>query len=578
MRERLCAVLLFCAATVAFVVFVEFSPEVEAAMPGAHGLTEETLINLIKRSRPELADKIARDLDDIDRSDRSDEDKATERVRYLNERLAKARDEAAQLQAGGLSSPDQVEDAKNVALLVEALKAENDYQNQVKADPGSRYNVWPAGARKVLATSRKLSNAFDTEVDKVTGPVFQDINQTAQSLDEWGPGGPWFQAYYQYLQKIDAKLAEAFKDAIERQVPIYKEFLDLRITSQAAKVRLDEVLKPFLDRLEAERQRLGKDGTLSQRLDLKKFAEIVQNFLARRTGSRPELISDGPRRIYEKLKQKQKHSKGSGQTLPGHGSSGLRPRVPGSALPGQELVPSGPALFARGDYRFAVDFGVSFGSPEANLDATFLGAPVDDGSGFTVVSLGADYRQPVRRLNENVDLVAGTWGRLYLGDGQTIGRFDLHPPGGAEDTTITERLLGFALFYLGFQMQIEGIATDNDGLCALGNALCEGVLTVFAGPRLQITEIEGETDENGPVSKFSDTEAGIGFTIGVDVDVPVGRPVGNSRAQPFLRFGGAIDVMPGSDFNGQSTLSFDYDGSISSHVDGRIFIGAGLDF
>jgi hypothetical protein len=258
---------------------------------------------------------------------------------------------------------------------------------------------------------------------------------------------------------------------------------------------------------------------------------------------------------------------------------------------------AGVAAAGPGDQKFSIDFGLSFPSPDHDVTGSSAGTLQfwDSGSnGSTITSLGIDYRLRLDSLiNGGVNgangangqvtppltplgPVAGAWGRVFLGgDDQNQVKFDFHPNAGSDTFSYYSRDW-FFLPYVGYAFslgEIGGRAAD---------------LTIFGGPRIEQRKVKLMTNELGIWSTFSDTETDLGFTFGFDVDFAlwalfgnvgnVGN-VGNTNAEPFFRFGAALDYNPNISLSGRSTgQSFDYDDEVESSFEPRIFVGFGVKF
>ncbi len=244
-----------------------------------------------------------------------------------------------------------------------------------------------------------------------------------------------------------------------------------------------------------------------------------------------------------------------------------------SSLPAE---PSQNTAFAfASPNKLALDLNLSLLGPTSQVEPTF-GNSLSASSNTEEISIGADVRVPLADLGNGVSLVGGGWAKVFPEGRKKVATFERHTPTPGFDTFVFQDQLAFVFAYAGIQLQNLGATLGNPALCANGALFCDAAVTLFFGPRLQFNKVTLETDESGPRGRerFTKKETKLGFTVGADVDIPIET---SGPLRYFARIGGALDYTPSTKVNGTSALGFDYEGKIRSHVDGRLFIGFGVE-
>ncbi len=244
-----------------------------------------------------------------------------------------------------------------------------------------------------------------------------------------------------------------------------------------------------------------------------------------------------------------------------------------SSLPAD---PSQNTAFAfASPIKLALDLNLSLLGPTSQVEPTF-GNTLSASSNTEEVSIGADVRVPVADLGNGVSLVGGGWAKVFPEGRKKVATFERHTPTPGVDTFVFQDQLAFVFAYAGIQLQNLGATLGNPALCSAGALFCDAAVTLFFGPRLQFNKVTLETDESGPRGKerFTKKETKVGFTVGADVDIPIET---SGPLRYFARIGGALDYTPSTKVKGTSGLGFNYEGKIRSHVDGRLFIGFGVE-
>ena len=244
-----------------------------------------------------------------------------------------------------------------------------------------------------------------------------------------------------------------------------------------------------------------------------------------------------------------------------------------SSLPAE---PSQNTAFAfASPIKLALDLNLSLLGPTSQVEPTF-GNPLSASSNTEEVSIGADVRVPVANLGNGVSLVGGGWAKVFPEGRKKVAKFERHAPTPGLDTFVFQDQLAFVFAYAGIQLQNLGATLGNPTLCSAGALFCDAAVTLFFGPRLQFNKVTLETDESGPRGneRFTKKQTKLGFTVGADVDIPIET---SGPLRYFARIGGALDYTPSTKVKGTSGLGFNYEGRIRSHVDGRLFIGFGVE-
>lgn len=246
----------------------------------------------------------------------------------------------------------------------------------------------------------------------------------------------------------------------------------------------------------------------------------------------------------------------------------------------QSSVPSTPGqdglLAFASPVKLALDLNLSFLEASGQVTPTF-GNALSGSRNISEFSIGADVRVPVVQIADGVSLVGGGWAKVFPEGGKSVAILERHAPTPGLDTRMLQNQLGFLFAYAGIQFSRIGELLNNPALCETGALFCDAAVTLFLGPRLQFNKVTLKTDESGGggvQERFTKNTTKVGVTIGADVDIPLQTEGG---LQYFFRLGGAFDYTPATQVKGRSSLGFDYEGEIDSRLDGRVFLGFGIE-
>ncbi len=164
----------------------------------------------------------------------------------------------------------------------------------------------------------------------------------------------------------------------------------------------------------------------------------------------------------------------------------------------------------------------------------------------------------------------GLWTKAFVGAGGSQGLdLDNHPPAGEDDTTLEADAKAFVMPYIGYDV-IDPIRDDNIGIR----------LSPYLGVRIEWTELEAVTDESGGggiKERFSNDQVYVAPTVGVEIGIPIWR-LSSERFDTELKFGVAVDYIPGLDVEGESSIGNDYDFESDAAFRIRALAGVSLRF
>jgi hypothetical protein len=236
-----------------------------------------------------------------------------------------------------------------------------------------------------------------------------------------------------------------------------------------------------------------------------------------------------------------------------HSESDLEVRSSGVADNGLEITFSASGT---------ADNGLEYGFGDIKVDSPLSG-PDEDSFDYVSPFAGAD----LSVCPGAIPMILGVRARVYVGEGGEV-EFDLHPTAGID--TFVSFDPNFSISpYVGFPFLIR-----------FDPRYGRTVVTPWLGIDIKQSTIKLFTDESGgggTANEFEEDDVSVGFSAGLNVDVPLPLNVG-ADLQPFLRIGGAVHVGHESEGGGTSAiLGNDYSFSAEeTSVEGRI--GMGLAF